>query len=215
VELVVAGRDVGLAPRSVGLDFQKIGDGLSVSQDVDREDGETRARAEQTAAACSAVFERGSRMAGKTGSPQHLRREIVRDAPRLGDGDRIYLGTAEAERFSPGAEPAILEVDGWRLGLAICKDTGIPEHAAATAALGIDAYVAGTVKHAHEAAVQDERARRVATVHRVWVAVASFAGSTGGGFDEAAGRSGIWAPDGAVVARAGSETGAVARATLS
>jgi len=46
------------------------------------------------------------------------------------------------------------------------------------------------------------------------VAVASFAGSTGGGFDEAAGRSGIWAPDGAVVARAGDEPGAIACATL-
>lgn len=127
---------------------------------------------------------------------------------------KIYLGAAEAERFSPGTEPAVLEVDGWRLGLAICKDTGIREHAAATAALGIDAYVAGTVKHAHEAAIQDERARRVATAHRVWVAVASFAGSTGGGFDHAAGRSSIWAPDGTVIAQAGPETGAIARATL-
>ncbi len=127
---------------------------------------------------------------------------------------KIYLGAAEAERFSPGDEPAVLEVDGWRLGLAICKDTGIPEHAAATVALGIDAYVAGTVKHAHEAAVQDERARRVTTAHRVWVAVASFAGSTGGGFDQAAGCSSIWAPDGTVIARVGLETGAVARATL-
>jgi predicted amidohydrolase len=107
-----------------------------------------------------------------------------------------------------------LEVDGWRLGLAICKDAGVPEHAAATVALGIDAYVAGTVKHAHEAALQDERARRVATNHRVWVAVASFPGSTGGGFDHAGGRSSIWAPDGAVVARAGDEAGAIACATL-
>jgi predicted amidohydrolase len=107
-----------------------------------------------------------------------------------------------------------LEVDSWRLGLAICKDTGIPEHAAATAALGIDAYVAGTVKHAHEAALQDERARRVATVHRVWVAVASFAGSTGGGFDRAAGCSSIWTPEGVAVARSGPETGAIARATV-
>jgi predicted amidohydrolase len=127
---------------------------------------------------------------------------------------KIYLGTAEAERFSSGAEPAVLEVDGWRLGLAICKDTGIPEHAAATAALGIDAYVAGTLKHAHEAALQEERALRVATVHRVWVAVSSFAGSTGSGFDQAAGCSSIWAPVGTVIARSGPETGAIARATF-
>ncbi len=127
---------------------------------------------------------------------------------------KMWLGAAESRRFAPGGEPAVLEVDGWRLGLAICKDTGIPEHAAATAALGIDAYLAGTVEHAHEAAIQDERARRVANDHRVWVAVASFAGSTGGGYADAAGHSGIWSPQGAVVARAGPEPGAIARATL-
>ena len=54
---------------------------------------------------------------------------------------KMWLGGAEPERFAPGSEPAVLEVDGWRLGLAICKDTGIPQHASDTAALGIDAYV--------------------------------------------------------------------------
>jgi predicted amidohydrolase len=127
---------------------------------------------------------------------------------------KMWLGTSESERFAPGDEPAVLDVDGWRLGLAICRDTGVPQHAVDTAALGIDAYVAGTVKAADEAAVQDERARRVALDHEVWVAVASFAGSTGGGFDEAAGRSAIWSADGVAVARAGTETGAVASATL-
>jgi predicted amidohydrolase len=127
---------------------------------------------------------------------------------------KMWLGANECERFAPGDEPAVLEVDGWRLGLAVCKDTGVPQHAADTAALGIDVYVAGTLKAADEAAVQDERARRVAVDHEVWVAVASFAGSTGGGFDEAAGRSAIWSSDGVPVARAGTEVGAVASATL-
>ncbi|MBN6051544.1 carbon-nitrogen hydrolase family protein [Nonomuraea sp. RK-328] len=122
---------------------------------------------------------------------------------------KIYLGAEEAVRFAPGAEPRVLEVDGWRLGLAVCKDTGVPEHAAATAALGIDAYVAGTVKHAHEAELQAERARRIAAGHGVWVAVASFAGPTGGGFAETAGRSGVWAPGGDLVAQSGPEPGAV------
>jgi predicted amidohydrolase len=127
---------------------------------------------------------------------------------------KMWLGAEEAVRFSPGAEPAVLDVDGWRLGLAICKDTGVAEHAAATVALGVDAYVAGTVKSADESALQHERARRVAADHAVWVAIASFAGSTGGGFDRAAGRSGIWAPGGGVVAQAGPEVGEIVRATL-
>ena len=127
---------------------------------------------------------------------------------------KMCLGSAEGEYFAAGPAPAAIDVDGWRLGLAICKDTGIPQHASDTAALGIDAYVAGVLEFAEDAAVPDERARRVAHDHHVWVAIASFAGSTGGGYDNAAGGSGIWAPDGTVVARVGPETGAIARATL-
>jgi predicted amidohydrolase len=128
---------------------------------------------------------------------------------------KMWLGTAESDRFAPGSEPAVLDVDGWRLGLAICKDTGSAQHASDTAALGIDAYVAGVCESAQDTAVQEQRARRVIAEHRVWVAVASFAGSTGGGFDETAGGSAIWTPDGVAIAQAGSEPSAIARATLS
>jgi predicted amidohydrolase len=128
---------------------------------------------------------------------------------------KMWLGAAEFNRFTPGDTPGVLEVDGWRLGLAICKDTAISQHARDTAALGIDAYLAGTLESAEEAPLQEERARRVASDHSVWVAVASFAGSTGGGFAQAAGRSAIWASDGVVIAQTGPEPGAIARATLS
>jgi predicted amidohydrolase len=59
-----------------------------------------------------------------------------------------------------------------------------------------------------------ERARRVTAEHGVWVAVSSFAGPTGGGYSESAGRSGIWTPDGRVAARAGRTPGEIARATM-
>lgn len=127
---------------------------------------------------------------------------------------KMWLGEAESERFTPGSTPVALEVDGWRLGLAICKDTGVPQHAADTAALGIDVYVAGVLESADDAAIQDERARRVATGERVWVAIASFAGATGGGYDRAAGRSSIWTPHGEVLGRTGPEPGAILRATI-
>jgi predicted amidohydrolase len=127
---------------------------------------------------------------------------------------KMWLGAAESERFATGAAPAVVEVDGWRLGLAICKDTGVPRHASETAALGIDAYVAGILELAEDAAVLEERARRVATEHGVWVVLASFAGGTGGGFTRAAGGSGIWTPEGVAIAKAGPEPGDVAGATL-
>jgi predicted amidohydrolase len=126
----------------------------------------------------------------------------------------MWLGPAEAERFTPGSDPAVIEVDGWRLGLAVCKDTGIVQHAADTAAAGMDVYVAGVLEHAVEAAVPDERARRVAADHGVAVVMASFAGSTGGGYAEAAGGSGIWTADGEVLTRVGPEVDAIARGTL-
>ncbi len=127
---------------------------------------------------------------------------------------KVWLSPTESHRFTPGSKPAVLDVDGWRLGLAICRDTGIPQHASDTAALGIDAYVAATLKFAEEAARQAERARRVATDHQVGCAGASFAGSAGGGYAQAAGCSAIWTPGGVVSAQAGPETGAIAHATL-
>jgi len=127
---------------------------------------------------------------------------------------KVWVSDEEAGRFAPGPAPAVLGVDGWRLGLAICRDTGIARHVADTAALGIDAYVAGTLMFDRETGVQDERGRRVAAAYGIWVAFASFAGPTGAGYEHTAGSSGIWAPDGSVVARAGPAAGEVVRATI-
>jgi predicted amidohydrolase len=127
---------------------------------------------------------------------------------------KMWLGEEEAHRFTPGPEPAKLTVDGWRLGLAVCRETGVAQHAADTAALGIDAYLGGTVMAPDEAEMQNERGRRIATSHHLWVALASFAGPTGGGYDQTAGQSGIWAPDGTQVSAAGPRPGAVIRARL-
>ncbi|MEV4067240.1 carbon-nitrogen hydrolase family protein [Nonomuraea dietziae] len=127
---------------------------------------------------------------------------------------KTCLGGQEPERFQPGEKPSVLEVDGWRLGLAICKDMGVPRQAAETAELGMDAYVAGVCELEGDLPIMEERARRVVADHRVWVAVASFAGPTGGGFARTAGRSGLWSPEGDVIARADAEPGSLARATL-
>ena len=138
---------------------------------------------------------------------------IDRDGVRVAYRKQHPHGTLEA-RFRPGPSPEVLEVDGWRLGLGICRETGIPEHAAATATLGIDAYVAGVADGPAADTVMAERARRIASAHGVWVAFSCFAGPTGDPFPQTAGRSGIWAPDGRVAARAGRAPGEIARATM-
>ena len=68
---------------------------------------------------------------------------------------KMWLGRDEAAAgFVPGPAPAVLAVDGWRIGLAVCKDTSVDEHAAATAALAMDVYAAGVAHHDTDATRQ-------------------------------------------------------------
>jgi len=127
---------------------------------------------------------------------------------------KSYLGGDELTRFDPGDGPTVIDVDGWRVGLGICKDTGVSEHTAGTAALGIDVYAAGLVHGPDELEEQDARGQRFAAACRAYVAFASFAGPTGGGYGATAGESTIWSPGGSELARAGSRPGEIARATL-
>ncbi|WP_367128374.1 nitrilase-related carbon-nitrogen hydrolase [Saccharothrix sp. HUAS TT1] len=127
---------------------------------------------------------------------------------------KVWLGDAEAVRFRPGPGPAVVEVDGVRLGLAVCRDIAVPRHAADAVAAGVDVYVAGTVKHVWEADHQHELVRRIAVDHGVWVALASFAGRTGEGYESTAGRSAVLDPSGAVVAVADGAAGSLARAEV-
>jgi predicted amidohydrolase len=165
--------------------------------------------------ACS---ERGS--VALVGAPieEHGRRFIAAllvDATGIGVAYRkSHLGGDEPGRISAGDGATVIDVDGWRLGVGICKDTGMAEHTTATAELGIDVYVAGLVHAREELAEQDARGRRIAAACGSYVAFASFAGPTGGGYDATAGESTIWSPDGSVIARASAAPGDIARAEL-
>jgi predicted amidohydrolase len=123
---------------------------------------------------------------------------------------KSHLGGDERRRFTPGGGPASIDVDGWRIGLGICKDTGVAEHVAGTAALRVDVYVAGLVHRPDELDLQEQRAVRIARACNAYVAFASFAGPTGGGYESTAGVSTIWAHDGTPLARAGLAAGGAA-----
>jgi predicted amidohydrolase len=127
---------------------------------------------------------------------------------------KCFLGGEEPAHFLPGNGPIVIEVDGWRVGLGICKDTGVEQHIRQTAALNIDVYLAGLVHHPDELEMQEQRARRIAQACNSYVGFASFAGSTGGGFDQTAGVSSLWSPAGFPIARAGAEAGGFAQAML-
>lgn len=127
---------------------------------------------------------------------------------------KTHLGDAEAERFRPGTGPSLIEVDGWRVAIGICKDTGIAEHVGAVADLAPDLYVAGLVDHPHEVAEQERRARGIAATTGAAVAFASFAGATSGGYTQTAGCSSIWSAAGRRLALADTRPGAIVSATL-
>lgn len=127
---------------------------------------------------------------------------------------KSHLGGDEPGRFAPGAGPAVTEIDRRRIGLGVCKDTGVDQHVRDVAALGIDLYAAGLVHHPEELAEQEARAVRIARVCDAYVAFASFAGPTGGGYDRTAGGSSIHARDGTALVRAGTEPGCFVRVSL-
>jgi predicted amidohydrolase len=127
---------------------------------------------------------------------------------------KLYLSAEESARFAPGAGPKVIDVDGWRVGLGICMDTGTSRQVLDTAALGMHIYAAGLVMLPAERAEQQRRARRIATHLGVFVAFAGFAGPTGSGYEQTAGCSGIWDRDGSALATAGAGTGEIARAEL-
>ncbi|MEU6861585.1 carbon-nitrogen hydrolase family protein [Glycomyces sp. NPDC046736] len=126
---------------------------------------------------------------------------------------KMFPGEPEAVRFSPGEAPAVLEIDGWRLGLAICRDIKIDEHIAATSALGIDAYVGGSLHDPAGAVGRDGLMPQVAAAYGVWIALSCFAGP-GSDYEEAMGGSAVWSPDGSLVDQADDQPGRIITATL-
>jgi len=126
---------------------------------------------------------------------------------------KVCLHGAEVERFAAGTSPARVDIGPWRFGLAICKDTSDVEHAARTAALGIDVYVASVLEHLDDTARTNDRAARIAADHRVWVVSSSFAGATTT-ISPTAGGSSIVDPASKVLVQASSETGELVCWTL-
>lgn len=117
------------------------------------------------------------------------------------------LGGAEPEHFAPGPGPSVIDVKRWRIGLAICKETGDMSYTRSLAAEGVDVYACGVVHHDHELGEQERRARLIAAACDAPVVMASFAGSTGEGYSSTAGRSTIWSAAGSPLASASDAPG--------
>lgn len=126
----------------------------------------------------------------------------------LYDKQRLWQAD-EAKLFTPGRRTAAVEVDGWRLGLAVCYDMSFPEHARRAALGGAHAYVCPSAYAAgseHRAAVYLAARALENTVYSV------FANPVGGPASRPTnGASAVFAPDGT---RIGPSPGAAAGTIL-
>ncbi|MEU9731397.1 carbon-nitrogen hydrolase family protein [Streptomyces sp. NPDC048002] len=116
--------------------------------------------------------------------------------------DKQQLFKSEREIYREGAAGCTLEIEGWRLGLGICYDSGFPEHARAAALDGCHAYVVGALFSVgggyHESRTWFPARALDNTCYAV---LANHIGTTGGW--DACGSSAIWGPDGRTLAEAG------------
>jgi predicted amidohydrolase len=126
---------------------------------------------------------------------------------------KINVHGDEHDHFACGEHPVAFAIAGWRLGLAICRDTSVDAHVADTAALGIDAYVGATLDSPSRAAARDERMAKLAAEYGIWVAMSCFAGDAAD-FGAGAGGSAVWDAHGSPVAQADDRPGRIATATL-
>ncbi|MFE2019823.1 carbon-nitrogen hydrolase family protein [Streptomyces sp. NPDC059499] len=124
------------------------------------------------------------------------------DGTWLSRYDKQLLFSTEQEIYCPGAQGLSLDIDGWRLGLGICYDSGFPEHARAAALDGCHAYLVGALFSVgngyHESRMWFPSRAFDNTMYTV---LANHVGSTGGW--STCGGSAVWDPTGRLVVEAG------------
>jgi len=105
-----------------------------------------------------------------------------------------HVPPPESSVFSSGDPAPVVRLGTKRVALAICADTGRPEHAAAAAALGADLYLASVFTIPADLEVEHRRLGSFAREHGMLVAMANFGGPSGG--LPSAGASAIWSESG-------------------
>ncbi|MCZ9882503.1 carbon-nitrogen hydrolase family protein [Arthrobacter sp. B2a2-09] len=137
---------------------------------------------------------------------------VIRPPGDAAPAFKTHVHGAERELFVPGEGPALLELDGWRIALAICFDAAVPSHASSAAEAGADLYAVSAVY------VQGEEHRLGLHLgarsmdNRMFGVLANMGGS--GAIGDSCGLSGAWGPDGRVLAQLDVSGSAIAIATL-
>ena len=124
-----------------------------------------------------------------------------------------HLYSGETKIYRPGTQGCMLEIDGWRLALGVCYDSGFPEHARNAAVNGAHAYLVSalfSVKTGYHQSRIWFPAR--AFDNTLYVLLSNHVGTTG--CWETCGASAIWGPYGDVVSEASRDRAEVIAALL-
>ncbi|WCM24036.1 carbon-nitrogen hydrolase family protein [Paraburkholderia bryophila] len=124
-----------------------------------------------------------------------------------------YLYSSERNIYQPGTQGCMLELDGWRLALGVCYDSGFPEHARLAAVNGAHAYLVSalfSVKSGYHQSRIWFPAR--AFDNTMYVLLSNHVGTTGGW--QTCGASAVWSPHGEVVVEASRDRDDVITALL-
>ncbi|WP_085707440.1 carbon-nitrogen hydrolase family protein [Pseudomonas sp. B35(2017)] len=118
----------------------------------------------------------------------------------LGIYGKQHLHTGEDRYFAPGQGGAALTIGGETVALAVCADFTHASHAATARRLGAQCYAAGVLISEKGYGPDSAMLQGYAREHGMTVLMANHGGETGGW--QSAGRSAIWAEDGALVVAA-------------
>ncbi len=125
---------------------------------------------------------------------------------------KSHLHGREPGLFVSGVGPAVIDVATWRVGLGICFDAAVPEHAATARSLGADVYAVGALYTVgQERRLADHMSDR-ARHNGLYAVLGQHVGSTGVG--AACGGAGVWGPDGSPMTQLGAKSTGIAVADL-
>lgn len=109
-------------------------------------------------------------------------------------GFKTHLHGDETSLFSAGPGPAVLEIDGWKIALAICFDAAHPAHSGTAADAGADVYAVSALYTEGEGHRLGLHLGARAMDNRMYTLLANLGGRTALG--QSCGLSGFWGPDG-------------------
>ena len=123
-----------------------------------------------------------------------------------------WLHGPERQVFRAGDEAAMLDLDGWRIALAICLDAARPVHAGGAAEAGADVVAVSALYATGEDHRLALHLGARAMDSRTFSVLANLGGTAASG--PSAGGSGFWGPDGLVIRQAAGTGTEVLTATL-